>query len=530
MSTPVSQTSFVGRFTVQTWFQLVLAVMTIVVVIGAGAGAQVIANTNDATDRVLNHTQPALTRAYELQAALVNQETGIRGYAITGDRQFLQPYLDGQPTATEAADRIAVLVDGHPDLLADLDAVRTAADAWRAEFAGPIASSATPTTPDSARGKALFDAVRASSATQNAHLTAAIAADRAALDDARTVRNAVLSIMVAVFLLTGLVLTILARRLVARPLSVLTDASLRVAGGDFEHRIDVTGPVDVTTVAAAVERMRQRIVADLAASRSAEAAMAEQKADLDLQTEELRRSNTELEQFAYVASHDLQEPLRKVASFCQLIEKRYGDKLDARGKQYIDYAVDGAKRMQTLINDLLAYSRVGRLTERAERVGLGTTLDAALTNISSVIENSHARIELPARLPEIVGDPTLLTMLWQNLIANAIKFAAPDVPPRISVDAELDADTGMWQLALSDNGIGIAPEFAEQVFVIFQRLHSRDEYGGTGIGLAVCKKIVEYHGGKIWIDTDYQGGTRFRFTLPAPASSDSDAHQDAAGI
>ncbi|WP_405182430.1 CHASE3 domain-containing protein [Nocardia sp. NBC_01377] len=512
----------VGRFTVQTWFQLVLAAMAIVVLIGAAAGAQVIANTNNATDRVMNHTQPALTRAYQLQAALLNQETGIRGYAISGDRQFLDPYNEGQRTEVQATDRIAVLLAERPDLLTDLDAVRAAIEKWRTDYARPVAARPSASTASTAQGKTLFDEVRASLATQNAHLVTAIAADRESLEQARTLRNVVLLVMVVLFLTTGVVLTLLVRRLVAGPLTALTKASLRVADGDFDHHIDVAGPADVATVAAAVESMRRQVVSELESSRGQEAVLARQKAELDVQTEELRRSNTELEQFAYVASHDLQEPLRKVASFCQLLEKRYGDQLDARGKQYIDYAVDGAKRMQILINDLLTYSRVGRLSETTARIGLGATLDSALSNISAAIEDTGARLELPARLPEVVGDPTLLTMLWQNLIANAIKFRAPDRAPVVRVDAELDTESGRWQFAVADNGIGIEPEFAEKVFVIFQRLHNREEYSGTGIGLAVCRKIVEYHGGKIWIDTSYRDGTCFRFTLPAPASVEDD--------
>jgi len=251
-------------------------------------------------------------------------------------------------------------------------------------------------------------------------------------------------------------------------------------------------------------------VTELEVSRSA-------RARLDEQAVELRRSNTELEQFAYVASHDLQEPLRKVASFCQLLEKRYGEQLDERGVEYIGYAVDGAKRMQVLINDLLSFSRVGRLGTTQTELNLDDTLDAALANLAIAIDESDAEIVRPEQpLPRIFADPTLLTMLWQNLIGNAIKFRNIDRPPRIVIDcAQGTGDrVGEWLLSISDNGIGIAKEFAEKVFVIFQRLHLRDVYTGTGVGLAICKKIVEHYGGAIWIDTSYTDGTRFEFTLP----------------
>ncbi len=243
---------------------------------------------------------------------------------------------------------------------------------------------------------------------------------------------------------------------------------------------------------------------------------------LDTQAAELRRSNGELEQFAYVASHDLQEPLRKVASFCQLLEKRYSDKLDERGLKYIEFAVDGAKRMQVLINDLLTFSRVGRATDVRVPVPLGQPLDAAVTALSAAVEETGAVVERPGPLPEVMGDPTLLGMLWQNLIGNAIKFRAPDRAPVIQVTAAAQPD-GNWQIGVADNGIGVPAEFADKIFVIFQRLHGRDAYPGTGIGLALCKRIVEQHGGQMYLDTTYEGGTRIYFSLPAAAAAVSAA-------
>ncbi|MBF6225978.1 sensor histidine kinase [Nocardia abscessus] len=528
MTTETGRTPLSARLTAQAWFQLVLAAMVLVVIIGTVAGAQVIAQTNRVTDRLLDKSMPAATEAYRLQSALVDQETGLRGYGITADPQFLQPYRDGARDESQSVARLRELLADRQPLLDELDAVEAAAWRWRTEYAEPLVASLAsgsargidPATPS--RGKPLFDELRARFEIQNNSLAAAIARDEEQLAHTRAVRDAVLAGMVIAFLLTGVLLTVLVRRLVARPLSYLTDASLRVAGGDFDHHIDAHGPADLASVANAVEGMRRRIVAELSSSRAQEAALAEQKTDLDLQAEELRRSNTELEQFAYVASHDLQEPLRKVAAFCQLLEKRYGDQLDERGKQYIDFAVDGAKRMQVLINDLLTFSRVGRITDRNVPTGLGQTLDKALTNLSAAIDDTGALVRRPDELPEITGDPTLLTMLWQNLIGNAVKFREPDRGPEIEITCEQAEHGSGWLLSVSDNGIGIAPEFAEKVFVIFQRLHNREEYSGTGIGLALCKKIVEYHGGRIWIDTEYTAGTRFCFTLRA-ADADSTA-------
>jgi signal transduction histidine kinase len=363
------------------------------------------------------------------------------------------------------------------------------------------------------QGKAEFDRLRKLFDTQNADLAAARADGTRQLQQERAWRNGVLVGVVAAFFITAILLAVVIRRAVTRPLMALATACRRITRGNFGDGIVPQGPKDIRAIANDVEDMRQRIVAELYESRDARARLLEQTEVLDEQTIELRRSNAELEQFAYVASHDLQEPLRKVASFCQLLERRYGDKLDERGAEYIQFAVDGAKRMQVLINDLLTFSRVGRLNALQTEVDLDSALDAALTNLATTIEESGAEIVRPTQpLPQIIGDPTLVAMVWQNLIGNAIKFHRENVTPKIVIEFRLRDDE--WLFSVSDNGIGIAEEFVDKVFVIFQRLHGRDAYAGTGIGLALCKKIVEHHGGTIWIDTDYLEGTRFRFTLP----------------
>ncbi|HXP37416.1 MAG TPA: ATP-binding protein, partial [Solirubrobacteraceae bacterium] len=234
------------------------------------------------------------------------------------------------------------------------------------------------------------------------------------------------------------------------------------------------------------------------------------RARLIERSDELARSNADLEQFAYVASHDLSEPLRKVANFCQLLERQYGDQLDDKAKQYIDFAVDGAKRMQVLINDLLAFSRVGRSGREQEPVALGAAVEAAEISLAGAIERDGAQV-LAGELPTVRGDRAQLVSLIQNLIANALKFRGSE-PPVVRIAAELN--DGQWELSCADNGIGIEPDYAERIFLIFQRLHSRDSYDGSGIGLALCRKIVEYHGGRIWLDNSYAGGACFRFTLP----------------
>ncbi|MGA8116803.1 MAG: ATP-binding protein [Actinocatenispora sp.] len=321
-------------------------------------------------------------------------------------------------------------------------------------------------------------------------------------------------VVLIVLLLVVVSLFLLVNKGVIRPLARLGEDTQLVADGDPGYRVRGSGFGALTSLSSDIEGMRRRITHELDSR-------AEDQQTLEEQAEELRRSNAELEQFAYVASHDLQEPLRKVASFCQLLERRYGDKLDDSARQYIGFAVDGAKRMQELINDLLAFSRVGRLHDRREPVALAATLDNALRNLSVSLEESEAEVVVPPELPGVTGDRTLLTMVWQNLIGNAVKFRTPDSSPRVVIEAE-ETD-GECQITVTDNGIGIDAQFADKIFVIFQRLHSRDTYGGTGIGLALCRKIVEYHGGRIWLDTDHRDGARFILTVPVLPPADDPA-------
>ncbi|WP_329073781.1 sensor histidine kinase [Streptomyces niveus] len=510
------------RLTVQGWFLLAVAALC-VMTLGAGSvAAATLARTTETGDHLIDEVSPARTQAFRLQAALLDQETGVRGYQLTKDEDLLEPYRRGLIDESAARARLGDLVEELDRPVADLRAVDRAAREWRTGFADPALAGASGDDAASVAGaKQAFDRVRAALNAQQEHLGQEQRAARAAFADARTDRDRALIAALVAVLLTGVAITVLVHFTVVRPLDTVRTASRRVAGGDFDHAIPAHGPADLRTLAAAVEGMRLRVVSELATSRRDEAELARQAAELDASAVELRRSNGELEQFAYVASHDLQEPLRKVASFCQLLEKRYGDQLDDRAAQYIGFAVDGAKRMQVLINDLLAFSRVGRVQDAQEPVALDAALDRALRNLSVTIEETGAVLERPAELPEVVGDPTLLTMLWQNLVGNAVKFRRPDRDPRVAITVDREAAPGFWTFTVTDNGIGIAEEFAEKVFVIFQRLHARDAYAGTGIGLSLCKKVVEHSGGRIWIDTAHTDGTRIAFTLPVPEAPEA---------
>ena len=251
------------------------------------------------------------------------------------------------------------------------------------------------------------------------------------------------------------------------------------------------------------------LIGQLMARRQAEAAMREAFLELESKTRELTRSNEELQQFAYVASHDLQEPLRMISSYTQLLGRRYGDRLDGDAQEFMAYIVDGAARMKQLIEDLLAYSRVGTRGKEFQEVDSGASLSRAIANLRATIEQSGAVVTHDA-MPPVLADGAQLAQVFQNLIGNAIKFRGEDTP-RIHVHAET-TDT-VWVFTVKDNGIGLDTQYADRIFMMFQRLHNKTEYPGTGIGLAIVKKIVERHGGRIWVESEPSKGCTFGFTV-----------------
>ena len=252
------------------------------------------------------------------------------------------------------------------------------------------------------------------------------------------------------------------------------------------------------------ERCIDGLIEDITLRKQAEEALISK-------SEELSRSNAELEQFAYIASHDLQEPLRMVSAFSSLLATRYADRFDDRGKHFLTQVVDGATRMQQMIRDVLSFAKLGQ-TVPATRVNCREAVERALFNLQGSITDSHAEIVV-GELPEVQGDPVMLGQVFQNLIANGLKFRRRDTTPRVEISAQQDGE--IWWILVADNGIGIPAEHRERVFGVFQRLHTRDVYEGTGIGLAVCRKVVQRHGGRILIEDNDRGGSTFRFSLPA---------------
>jgi signal transduction histidine kinase len=506
--------SRLGRVSIGRWFGLgglVLGVLLIVSLVQAGTAIYRQTQTRDVlTDRIM----PAALLQPQLSGSIGQQDTAIRGYAATRDPAAYATYrqkVAEQARTSAAMRRLLTGVRGADRSLADIAAVDRAAADWRTRYADPLAAAVRENTarPSAAADEQGFARVRTANAALQRQQTAFYRTYVHRLNARVTTVYWSLAAAVLLTLLSAAGLAWLIRSAVLRPLSSLAANVREVARGDLARPLDLHGSAEFLELASIVDAMRQRLVEEWRFTSEA-------RRQLDEQATELRRSNAELEQFAYVASHDLQEPLRKVASFCQMLERKYGDKLDDRGRQYIDFAVDGAKRMQVLINDLLTFSRVGRLERGDQTTDMRVCLDRALYNLAQLREDTGAEVTAD-ELPELPGDQTQFTQLLQNLIGNAIKFHGDD-PPRVHIGAHRDGD--VWEFSCSDNGIGIDAKYADRIFLIFQRLHPQDVYTGTGIGLAMCKKIVEHHGGRIWLDTAASAtpdhpGTTIRWTLPA---------------
>lgn len=445
------------------------------------AGLSYVSLLSNAEDRRrVAHTYQVLEKLSEVRTNITDAETGERGYILTGEARYLDSYDHGISKVHQNLQELRELTADNPkqqhalDQLDPLVLVRLGQLAERIEvrrkqglIAGAIAVREGP-------GKELMDQIRAVIETMKLEEDRLLVRRSAELEGSSRKSRIVIVFGEAL----GFLFLAMAGWIIQR---------------EMHHRKK------------AEEAVRQLNI-------ELERKVAERTAQLAERAKDLERSNVELQQFAYVASHDLQEPLRTVASFTQLLAKRYHDKLDDKAREFINFAVDGSKRMQTLINDLLAYSRVGTQAKPLEPLDCNTLLDRVLKSLERAIRDTSAVITRDA-LPHVLADEVQLGQLFQNLIGNALKFCNQK-PPRIQISAEPAGQ--LWKLSIRDNGIGISPEHKERIFVIFQRLHTQQQYPGTGIGLAICKKIVERHGGHIWVEPAPGGGSIFSFTIPAP--------------
>jgi signal transduction histidine kinase len=344
------------------------------------------------------------------------------------------------------------------------------------------------------------------------------------LDEAQTSSARFALVMTAASLLFGIILSVFITRSITTPISEMKKKTRDIASGIFEDNLNLTSPPEIGELASAFNSM----VGSLADARNqlkgreqelyeANARLTQEIAEVKRAKEELRqlaaeleRSNTDLQQFAYVASHDLQQPLQVIAGFIELLAKRSKGKLDERANEYIASTIDGVNRMSTLIKGLLEYARVDTQGKTFENTDCASSLGEALSILKKVVEESGARVTYDS-LPTLKADAVQLTSLFQNLIGNAIKFRG-DSPPEIHVSAVRKGDEQVF--SVRDNGIGIDQNSAGKIFEVFKRLPTRKEYEGSGIGLAICKKIVERHGGRIWVESEPAKGSTFYFTIP----------------
>jgi signal transduction histidine kinase len=512
-----------ARWSLGTRITALCGAAAILLTLIAGGAAAVAVNNRRDLDDVFNRIGSLQTGSDALVTAMLNQETGIRGYAANGTAPDLAPYNAGRGQEQQLTGQLSTGLAAWPEVLAKLRTAQGAIADWQRAVAEPVIARVG--AGDKAGAQALIDDAARARFDQVRGTLAELRAAVLQLRDASVARltansDRIVQLLIAaalVVILAGVLLALLLRYLVTNPVRRLAGEVRRVADGEYEHGVGTEGPFEVAALAQDIDGMRRKIVTDLAEVRAARAAVEEARQQLELQAAELTRSNRDLEQFAYVASHDLQEPLRKVASFCQLLQRRYEGQLDERADQYIGFAVDGAQRMQRLINDLLAFSRIGRVTAGFTDVDLNAVMADTVSQHEATLERTGGEVTWDP-LPVVRGEDALLAALLGNLVSNSLKFRRPDVPPRIHVSArELD---GEWEISCRDNGIGIEPEFGDKVFMIFQRLHVKGAYPGTGIGLAIAKKVVEYHGGRIWLAPAPDHGTDIRFTLPVEAPAE----------
>jgi signal transduction histidine kinase len=427
----------------------------------------------------VTHTRLVMETLDAILINLLDVETGVRGYILTGEGSYLEPYNFALDRARQNVKDVRELTQDNPvqqwelDRLEPLISERLETARKQIEIRAQRGAAAGAESMRTGVGRQLMDQVREG--------LAAMKREEERLLKQRTEQAAISSRNTRAVIVAG---------------EVLAVAFLCLAG--------IVVGQEIGQRRRAEEEVRA-LNADL------EKRVADRTAELNERARDLARSNSELQQFAYVASHDLQEPLRMVASFTQLLAKRYGEKLDDDARDFINFAVDGATRMQTLISDLLNYSRVGTQGKPLVPTDSNALLRRVVESLQFSIEESGATI-VSDSLPMVMADPQQLGQLFQNLLTNAMKFHGAE-PPHVRISTERNGDE--WRFSFQDNGIGISQEHADRIFIIFQRLHTKTEYPGTGIGLAICKKIVERHGGRIWIEPSPGSGTTFCFTISA---------------
>ncbi len=504
-------------------FALMLGLLCFLVSFSIGSFGKLIE-----ADRWNVHTYRVLIESGQVLESMVAMDTGVRSFLTLGDEAQLRPYILGQKSFEEHFRRARSLTSDRAEQQARLRTLHLQFEAWQAQLASAIRER-----------RSIRDNERALSITirsAGAHATA-LNEMRLSLEGIENYEKGLLQVRSAqqekfqlqtgrTLLLGGVFSIVLAGGLCTLVLSN-THALSR-----SNSRLEATN-AELARAIGELDAQKQQIEAANREMMARRDELARLNASLKHTNEELGRSNQELEQFAYVASHDLQEPLRAVAGCVQVLQKRYQGQLDARADQFIHHAVDGAARMQNLINDLLLFSRLGTRGKPFAPTDLDAVLKRVLSNLQGSIRESNARISSES-LPTLACDEGQIEQVLQNFVANALKFRRFDegsglgsgkekkmLPPVVHIAAKHDVEQKKWIISVSDEGLGIESKYFERIWVMFQRLHTRTEYAGTGIGLAVCKKIIERHGGQVGVESrtqsnssDMNSGSTFCFSLP----------------
>ncbi|GGK29369.1 sensor histidine kinase [Deinococcus malanensis] len=475
-------------------------------------GVSVIAGVerNAQATRQVTEAQGRLLLINSLLRDISDLETGQRGYVITGQADFLKPYLDGLIAFNEHAAQLRAR-PATPLQLNNLNRAAGQLARWRRTAGDPQIRARRTSLEQAARlvstGRRQLDDVRATLTTmrerEDARLTAAVQSSAQTL---RTVRQ----ITVAGLLLTLLLLLFAALRMartVARHLSQLTAGAQEISAGQYDRRLPHSGVQEIDELGEQFQEMARAV-------REREQALADSAQALQASNEQLAHSNRELEQFAYVASHDLQEPLRTIGSYTELLARRYQGQLDARADQYIAFTIEATRRMKTLIQDLLAFSRVRQGQRTFTAVDTEVLVREVLEHLDEQVRESGAQVQVAPGLPQVQGNLDLLRHAFHNLIGNALKFRSPDRTLQVAVSATREEDRERWVFHVQDNGIGIEEQYFDRIFGVFQRLHGVGEYSGSGIGLAVTRSAVEQHGGELWLGSRPGQGSTFHFSVP----------------
>jgi signal transduction histidine kinase len=504
---------------VRSIFRRSLTIRTLLVgsvlaaLLGAAFAVLVVAvREQQAAGRLALRSQQAIGAGSALETSLVNLENGVRGYVASGRERLLEPFRTARRTYPGQAERLSRLVANEPVQQAAVREITTGIDDYVSLWALPLVGLAenrrevAQSVLATGTGRARLDGLRADLAQLFAR-ERSVAADRERRAERRSSVAVTLGLIgMGLVALVALGMWLGLRRSVLRPVERVAAATRAVADGDLAVHVPADREDEIGTLARSFNEMTD--------------ALRRSREELDARTSELERSNQDLEQYAQMASHDLQAPLATIDLYLRLIERRLPDASQEELLQLLEGVGGSTDRMRSLVRDLLHLARVGRGEPRREPLDTEAVLGQALENLAGPITERGADVDT-GPLPVVSGDPGQLSLLFQNLVGNAIKFSDGDAP-RVSISASIEGEHA--QFSVRDNGIGIDPKHAERIFQPFQRLHGEDRYEGTGIGLAICQRIVSHHGGRIWAEGRVGSGSTFRFTLPLADEPPPDTH------